>query len=116
MPQDDPGEGYLDLRDIIKRYEAEMDVDGQEQDEEYLAQCEGLFAQYGDYEAASRNEPTLIRDSEFVDYAMEFAYGIGAASRDAGWPRIDWDAAADDLKMDYTEVTFGGYEYLTRGA
>jgi len=116
MPQDDPGEGYLDLRDIINRYEAEMDVDGQEQDEEYLAQCEALFEQYsGDYEEAAENEPTLILDSQFLDYAMEFAYDIGAAQRDVLWPPIDWDDAAEELKMDFTEVTFGGHTYLTRG-
>lgn len=31
----------------------------------------------------------------------------------AGWPNycIDWDRAARDLKMDYTEIDFGGVSY-----
>lgn len=116
MPQDSPGDEYLDLRDIITRYDTEVGADGQEQDTEYIEQAEALFADYyGDYEEAAQNEPSLILEREFTNYAMEFAYDIGAADRDAMWPPIDWDHAAEELKMDFTEVEFGGHTYLTRG-
>ena len=58
----------------------------------------------------------LIRDSYFKDYAQELAEDIGAISRDLQWPLlyIDWEAAANDLKHDYSSVTFGGVEYWGR--
>lgn len=58
----------------------------------------------------------LIRDSYFEDYARELADDIGAINSDAGWPtcHIDWEAAADALKQDYTSVDFDGVEYWIR--
>lgn len=60
---------------------------------------------------------TLIADSHFRDYAEEYAEEIhGEAVRNASWPfdHIDWDAAAEELQMDYTEVDFGGQTYWVR--
>lgn len=58
----------------------------------------------------------LIPEGSFVDYARELADDIGAIDRDAGWPtaHIDWEAAADDLKIDYIETDFRGATYLYR--
>lgn len=65
---------------------------------------------------ANDYEPTLIPDGEFEDYARELAEDIGAIDRDAGWPLrcIDWKRAANELRMDYTSITFDGDDYLTR--
>lgn len=59
---------------------------------------------------------TLIRDSYFEDYARELAEDIGAIDRNATWLNnfIDWEAAADALKMDYTSVEFGNVTYWIR--
>ena len=59
---------------------------------------------------------TLIRDSYFTEYAQDLAEDIGAIDRDSNWPatHIDWDAAADELKTDYTCVDFDGVEYWIR--
>jgi hypothetical protein len=60
---------------------------------------------------------TLIRDSYFEEYAEEFAEDIGAIDPDTStWPsnHIDWEAAANELKGDYTGVTFDGVEYWVR--
>jgi predicted RNA-binding Zn-ribbon protein involved in translation (DUF1610 family) len=59
---------------------------------------------------------SLIRDSYFRDYAEELANDIGAIDRNATWPlnHIDWDAAADELKQDYTEVDYDGVSYWVR--
>lgn len=60
---------------------------------------------------------TLVRDSHFRDYAQQYADDIhGNAVRDATWPfdHIDWDTAADELQMDYTELDFGGEIYWVR--
>ena len=59
---------------------------------------------------------TLIRDSYFKEYAMELAEEIGAIGENLDWPacHIDWDAAADALKQDYTSVDFDGVDYWIR--
>lgn len=59
---------------------------------------------------------TLIRDSYFTEYALEFANDIGAITDDTPWPTncIDWDYAAEQLQMDYTCLDFDGVEYWAR--
>lgn len=61
-------------------------------------------------------EPTLVRDSYFETYAQELAEDIGAIDPNATWPlnRIDWAAAAEDLKVDYNEITVDGIDYYIR--
>lgn len=69
-------------------------------------------AEGGDWEYGE----TLIRDSYFEQYAQDFAEEIGAVDRDAQWPanHIDWEAAADELKQDYTCVDYDGVDYWIR--
>jgi antirestriction protein len=59
---------------------------------------------------------TLIRDSYFVEYARELAYDIGVVTTDMHWPldHIDWEAAANALRGDYTGIDFDGVTYWTR--
>lgn len=59
---------------------------------------------------------TFISDDYFTEYTRELAEDIGAIDREASWPlnRIDWKAAADDLKMDYTSFEFMGTTYWAR--
>lgn len=59
---------------------------------------------------------TLIRDTYFEEYAQELAEDIGAIQEDLAWPacHIDWTAAADALKGDYTRVSFDGEDYWVR--
>lgn len=56
------------------------------------------------------NEPTLIPESEFVEYAKQLHDDINGNGEMRGWPYtcIDWDKAADELKQDYTTVEFEG--------
>jgi hypothetical protein len=55
----------------------------------------------------------IIADNHFEDYAQELAEDTGAIDRNAKWPltHIDWDAAAEELKCDYSEVTIAGRSY-----
>ena len=75
---------------------------------------------------------TLIREDYFTEYAREFAHDVGMfyvpvdnhwgiereRKRDLSqeWPfrHIDWEAAAEELKQDYTEVEFKGATYYVR--
>jgi len=75
-----------------------------------------LETEIGSLEENTRNGVYFIDEDYFEDYAKELAYDIGAISNDLEWPctHIDWDAAADDLRADYTEVEFEGNTYLVR--
>jgi hypothetical protein len=59
---------------------------------------------------------TLIRETYFRDYAEQFASDIGAVDNEAKWPlnHVDWDAAAQELKQDYSEVEFDRVTYYIR--
>ena len=67
---------------------------------------------FGDWEYGV----TLVHCSYFQDYAQQLAEDIGAIDRTLGWPacHIDWEAAAESLKMDYSAVTFGHNTYWGR--
>jgi hypothetical protein len=58
----------------------------------------------------------MIADNHFEDYAQELAEDTGAIDRKAKWPltHIDWDAAAEELKCDYSEVEIDGKSYWIR--
>jgi|688.fasta_scaffold89725_7 hypothetical protein len=58
----------------------------------------------------------MIADDYLELYAQELAEDTGAIDRKAKWPltHIDWDAAAEELKCDYSEVTIAGKSYWIR--
>lgn len=93
---------------------AESDFDDDVRAE--LAALESLAEEASDYADDWHYGVALIRDSYFEDYAREFADDIGATDRDAKWPNnhIDWEAAADELRQDYTSVEFYGVTYWVR--
>ncbi len=110
--QSQPGDDIVDLRDVEKEYESAV----AEADHEYVAAVDALKEQFGNWALSVQNNPSMISDRYFEDYARDFAVGIGAIERDAGWPvdSIDWEEAASDLQMDYSSVTFGDTEYWVR--
>ncbi len=98
---------YIDLRDII---------DNKDEDTEtYFQWCEA-FAGATDLQEQADNEPIMIPEDEFEDYARELAEDIGAISKDTQWPAtcIDWEQAANELRHDYSEVEVNGVTYLYR--
>jgi hypothetical protein len=128
---------FLDVRDMIERVEqleplrqpGPVDL-GNEEDNEAaqddlfaeLATLESVLSELrgcgGDHEWRGAWYPvTLIRESDFEDYAREYAEDIhGDAIRDAAWPMcfIDWERATDSLRIDYSSVEIDGTEYLYR--
>jgi hypothetical protein len=74
------------------------------------------FAEQGEGFADWEYGETFIPGDMFEDYARELADDIGAVNTDAGWPNsyIDWPAAADALKMDYTSLEVDGVTYWGR--
>ena len=115
-----------DLRELTVEVEAlrtkaSAGLDDEEQGR--LDQLEALDAEFiavfadsmKDY--ADNIDPIMIANYHFEYYARQLAEDIGAIDRDQGWPacHIDWEAAAENLKMDYTSVSFEGREYWIRG-
>lgn len=96
-----------DIKDAVAALEEWSDYDDWKELKDLVEEAEG----YGDWKYGE----TMILDSYFEDYARELADDIGAVKGE-GWPNhcIDWKQAADELKMDYTSVSFGDYEYWIR--
>lgn len=58
---------------------------------------------------------TLIRESYFADYAEELIKDIGALPEEVpSYIVIDWEATANNIRVDYTETDFDGVTYLFR--
>lgn len=72
-----------------------------------------LAEEASDYAADWQYGVTLIRDSYFQSYAMDFADDIGAIPAEYSWPTscIDWEQAAREL---HTSVDFDGVTYWVR--
>jgi antirestriction protein len=112
----------IDSRDVIERI-AELEAVAEEgdslldRDERIeLGALWNLADEASGYAADWEYGETLIRDSYFVTYAQQLAEDIGAVNPDAGWPNsyIDWERAAEALRMDYTSVDFDGVTYWVR--
>jgi hypothetical protein len=124
----------IDSRDIIERIEElerdkEIAEDPEHPDPDYFTEDEAdelrklkaLAEEAEGYAGDWRFGATLIHDDHFTDYARNFFEET--ADRDtrelvqkAAWPfsSLDWDAAAEDLKDDYTGVDFDGETYWVR--
>lgn len=123
MTEYDPISSYddvIDSRDIIARIEHLED--GRANDElteeggnelVALIKLAKVGAEYAD---DWEHGVTLVRESYFVDYAEELAVETSESGKLLShWPYgfIDWDAAADDLRQDYTALRFDDWERIT---
>lgn len=117
----------IDSRDVIARIEeleadaasldgSDIDIWDRSDDGIELATLKALAEEAEGYVPDWHHGETLIRDSYFKDYAMQFADDIGAFPAEASWPCtcIDWDQAARELRLDYTSVEFDGVTYWVR--
>jgi hypothetical protein len=58
---------------------------------------------------------TLIAESYFTEYCQELVSDIGDMPRDIpDYIEIDWEATAQNLKVDYSEVEVNGFTYFYR--
>ena len=96
------------------------ELDGDEQEYERLVRLRELIDLMENASMDSAKDGIFaIEDSDFEDYAQELAEEVCAdwrLIRDGRWPFscIDWEKAADELKVDYTEFEWQGYTYWTR--
>lgn len=132
----------FDSRDVIKRIETlagafeaagldpakldpsspDYDAQGLEEGETYAHDLAAELKALRDLESEAKDcgdwqyGATLVRGDFFEDFAREEAESIGAIDKNAHWPLqfIDWPAAAEALKADYTEVDFDGATFFVR--
>ena len=99
----------IDLRDIVENKKTERET--------YEAWKTALWEDAGyAIDDVVENEPTMIPEYDFSEYAQELAEDIGAIDPEAKWPVycIDWERAARELKMDYASVRVKGTTYYFR--
>jgi hypothetical protein len=106
----DPRASSGDRDDAKRDLESALECFGEDEAQE-LEAIEDLEGQIGEL---TRHSGTLIHEDNFEDHARELAESTGAIGRNPGWPLhcIDWGQAAEELRMDYTEVTYDGVTYL----
>lgn len=106
------GDKHAEAKDALQAWDDDVDCGGE------LKALKALADEAQGYCSDWRHGAGLIRESHFKDYAQQFAEDIGAIKADASsqWPYtcIDWEKAARELKMDYTEVDYDGVAYLVR--
>jgi hypothetical protein len=110
---------YAELADLDARAEWDDEDDENpdpldESEQERRTALRELFDEIG--EDAGRYGETMIPDYAFTEYAEDLADDLGLIDSSNSWPNchIDWQAAANSLRQDYTEVTFDGTDYLIR--
>lgn len=84
----------------------DWDIDNKEE----LDELENLESEISEWNYGA----TLIDESDFTEYCQDLAEDIGAVGVNVHWIVIDWDATADNLKADYTTVTYQGTDCLVR--
>jgi antirestriction protein len=86
----------------------------QEWDDEYKEELDELYTMRDEISEWQHGE-TLIAEEDFVEYAEQLANDLYGVKHHWPFDYIDWDAAADDLRSDYSTVNYQGTTYLYRG-
>lgn len=118
----------IDIRDIIERVEQlEDQCDGLGEDQcpelvALVALLEELKGNGGDEKWRGDWYPvTLISEDYFTDYIKDIiddCYEMPKEMNSGSWPyrhmTIDYEAAAEEAKQDYSEIDIGGTAYFYR--
>lgn len=109
-------ENILDSRAIIQRIEELEEIEHPSTEEaEELATLSRLASEGQKYADDWMYGVVLIHSDYFTAYCRELVQDIGDVPADLpSYLEIDWDATADNLKVDYTEIDFGGEVYFIR--
>jgi len=108
----------VDSREIIERIAELLEDTGKlTPDEDHELWLLQVLAVEGKQDAEEWEDgATLIRESYFQEYVMELAEDIEAIPNFNTWPAtcIDWEQAARELQVDYTEIEWNGVTYWVR--
>ncbi len=113
----EPNSDTLDSRDIQERIDflESMEDELDEDDKQELDMLRNFKSEVYD-DSEWEDGILFINDRYFEDYAKELAEDVGAIGRDTQWPatHINWEDAADELRVDYTDIELDGHTYLYR--
>lgn len=125
---------YIDVRDIIARVE-ELREEREDYDDNngagsWMHDCEDDASELSDLEAILDDlagyggdeqgegdwyPVTLIRERAFVDHIEEMVKDCYGIPDDLpAFVKIDWEATADECRIDYSTVEIDGITYLYR--
>lgn len=112
--------GMFDSREVIERLDeldAMFSADGMHPEE--IEERNALRALVSELEADCSDWKygvLFVREDMFEDCARELAEEIGAIPSGYSWPasHIDWEAAADALRQDYSSVEIDGDTWYYR--
>jgi len=120
----DRGDDVVDSRNVIARIEElqEMAAGGEALDAgqaDELAALVAVAKECEDYAEDWHHGVPLIRETYFAEYMKDYFMDTSDSEVIAevrAWPfnHIDWNAAADEMRPDYTEVTYRGETFLVR--
>jgi hypothetical protein len=108
-------EGMKTVHESIHEKEENI-VDAEDELEVWKTEnAERLLALQELSEEVNLSDAFLIHEDDFTDYTEDLCKDCGYISDDfPSWIEIDWDATADNVRMDYTSVDFDGESYLVR--
>jgi len=118
----------IDSRDVIARIEeiyGHADSDGHIEPNAMneLLHLERLAIEGADYSSDWEYGAQLIKDDYFTSYIKQLikdCYEMPEGLKSGQWPyhhmKMDYEAAAEEAKQDYTTVSFDGVNYWIRSA
>lgn len=87
----------------------------EDETKEYIdikAFCEDIDSHAGD---SCEDGVTIIHNDYFEEYTRELLEECGYIPKDfPSWIKIDWEATAKNVEVDYSVVTYDGEDYLVR--
>lgn len=93
----------------------ELDNWNESDEAEELKSLEAFAEEASQYSSDWEHGETLINESYWVDYCKELVSDIGDMPREIpSYIEIDWEATADNIAADYTQVDFDGTTFFMR--
>lgn len=109
----DPDVKELDRLKGLSDFDTWLDL-SDDDDAEELKSLRRL-AEEGESCSEWRDGACLIREDYFTEYCEELCKDIGDVPRNIpAYLVIDWEATADNLRMDYSEIEYDDVTYLVR--
>jgi chromosome segregation ATPase len=100
----------VDLGNELRELSANLD----DLNKKHLELCEQIDTDLDEVLYALRND-IVVCESDFTEYCQEMLQECGDLPKDLPWYiAIDWQQTADNMRQDYTSLTFNGTEYLYR--
>lgn len=97
------------------RFEEEEIESWKEYYEDELQEIEAINSIENELGSEFEYGVTLVDVDDWEEYVKEFLEDIGYIPKDfPSWIEIDWEATANNVKQDYSEIEYQGTTYLYR--